>query len=325
MREALWVIIALLALGVRPALAGSLAVVSFGDAGGELAGDVRAAVARLDGVSVLPAKATRDEIGSAAEAGLVCGATSDECLVRLALFAHVDQLVSVAATRSERGLDLELLLVDAALARRTATATASIPDGERRPAAVEDAVLALLVPDRVLGALRVTSTPSGAAIFVDGIESGLTGTSRALRLKKGRHDVEVRMARHRTVAASVDVLPGAETSLHAPLKEDLPPQRTVAEPPAALTPGVVATWAGGVLFVAGGGTAIVIDFVLATSGAGNAESRSNMLTVERVAGVVAAVGALVGIGGVVLLTLEGAGNEPQGRSSAPASAAPVTR
>jgi hypothetical protein len=308
MREALWWMTWMALACAAPARAYTLAVVPFGDADAALIDAVRTEAGALTGATVVSRDQTHADVRSAAEAGLLCGAEDDDCLVRLALFTHADTLVSVSATADGNALAVRMVAVDAEHGTRVGAASVRLAPPRRR-AVIANAVEEVLTPERVLGSVVVETSPPDATIWVDGEARG-TGPKLALRLRKGSHELPAERAGHRAAQASVDVDAGDHLVVPLELPRDanatahvVPVHEEPAEPPAEsprVMVGVVSMIVGGVLFASGVGTALVLDTVLTGSSTGDARTRDTMLRTERVAAVVAAVGVPVVVMGAVL-------------------------
>ncbi|MBI1946492.1 MAG: PEGA domain-containing protein [Deltaproteobacteria bacterium] len=304
MREALrWV--TLVVLAAAPAHARSLALVPFGEAAQEIEPEVRAALGEVGGVRLAAAAHSAADVEAARQIGLTCGPQSDECLVKLALFLRVDQLVSLAGTRTAEGVALELVLVDAALGRR-AGAVALTLSAEDRSAQLDDAALLLLVPDQAFGVVALEVAPVDAAVIVDG-EPAAAGAQ--LRLRAGRHILEVSRSGFRPERRTVVVRPATTTALSVSLTPTVvvdpdPPVPAPEQPSPWLIGGITVAAAGAAALVAGGATAFAIDGALGTP-QGNAEEREQLQGWGRAAAVAAVTGVVVlGVGGAMLLVAE---------------------
>jgi hypothetical protein len=74
--------------------------------------------------------------------------------------------------------------------------------------------------------LAVESDPPGARILVDGVEKGTTPSK--LQLPPGKHQVRIRLKRHKDYQAEVDLARTGEHSLNARLKPSQPAPRRIA-------------------------------------------------------------------------------------------------
>ncbi|OGQ23756.1 MAG: hypothetical protein A2138_26395 [Deltaproteobacteria bacterium RBG_16_71_12] len=295
------------ALAAAPAQARSIALVPFGEAAQEVEQSARDALGKVAGVRLSAAAHTTADVEAARQVGLACGPQSDECLVKLALFLRVDQLVALAATRTAEGLALELTLVDAALGRRAGDVALTL-GAEDRAAQLDDAALLLLVPDQAFGVVTLELAPADAGVSVD--DAPPINTAQ-LRLRAGRHTVEVSRAgfepERRTLAvrpATTTTLAVSLTPIHVIAVEPPQPVPAPAGPSPVFIGGVTVAGAGALALVAGGATAIVIDGVLGTP-QGTAEERERLLGWERAAAVTAVGGAVaLAVGGAMLLVGE---------------------
>lgn len=299
MREALWW---LMVLGLASASARAdkpaptLALVPFGEAAQEVEAPVRQALARASEARLSPGPATAADVEAARQVGLSCGPDSDECLVKLALFLRVDQLVSLAATRTPEGIVAELILIDAALGRRAGSARTTLASGAP-DARLEDAALLLLAPDASFGTLALSLTPASASVRVDGEPRD----ERRLLLRAGVHEVAVEAPGHHERTLKVEVRPGTVTQQElrlVPLATPEPP----ATPAAAMdVPAMVLLGVGGGVLLAGATTALALDSMLRNEGSiRGAEARENALAVERVAAVAGGAGLLAAAAGALL-------------------------
>lgn len=301
MREALrWLIV--IGLAAAPAQARSIALVSFGEAAQEVEQPVRGALGNIGGVRLSTAAHTAADVEAARQIGLACGPQSDECLVKLALFLRVDQLVSLAATRTAEGLSLELILVDAELGRRAGEVAFTL-GAEGRAAQLDDAALLLLVPDQAFGVVVLDVVPADARVSVD---DAAPVTAAQLRLRAGEHTIEVSQHGYHSERQTLTVRPASTTAISIALtrKRTAPP--TLEPPaPALFWPGVVVASIGGGAVLVGTAAALVLDDQLRTPGViVGAQQREDTLAIERIAAGVAAVGALLATTGGVMLMLE---------------------
>jgi serine/threonine-protein kinase len=72
----------------------------------------------------------------------------------------------------------------------------------------------------------VESDPPGARILVDGVEKGTTPSK--LQLPPGKHQVRIRLKRHKDYQADVDLARAGEHSINASLKPLQPASRRIA-------------------------------------------------------------------------------------------------
>lgn len=84
-------------------------------------------------------------------------------------------------------------------------------------------VNAILQPTVTTGTLSVSSSPSGAAVYVDGSYRGVTSTSVG-NLVPGSHSVQLILAGYQDWAGSVSITAGATTYLNPTLTVDQQPQ-----------------------------------------------------------------------------------------------------
>ncbi len=75
--------------------------------------------------------------------------------------------------------------------------------------------------------LAVESDPPGARILVDGVEKGTTPSK--LQLPPGKHQVRIRLKRHKDYQAEVDLARAGEHSINASLKPLQPAPRRIAQ------------------------------------------------------------------------------------------------
>ncbi len=89
--------------------------------------------------------------------------------------------------------------------------------------------------DRLTTRLEVTSEPSGAAVELDGVESGRTPLVLP-EVSGGRHEVRVLLSGHQPYAWDVVLVPGESNTLHAPLVPTASARasmQVVSDPPGA--------------------------------------------------------------------------------------------
>lgn len=294
------------------ARAGPLAVIAFGEAAEQIEPEVRSALSSVDGVTLQPRAATLDEMKAAAGSGLVCGPESDECVVKFAVVAGLERVITVTAAPAPDGLHVQLAHIDAGLARRTGAVELVLPGGNTTQA-LEDAALMLLAPEKHFGALVVVVHPSGARVFVNGVERAVAAPRASLLVRAGSQRVEARLPGHEPAGADVDIAVGAQMTVEfalRPLDATAPvgarggPAPAPAEAAPAIGVPLMVLGGGAIVATAGLGTAITIDGLLVATDIGDADARDLMLLVERVAAGVAVAGGVAVATGVILFASE---------------------
>lgn len=286
-------------LAAAPAHAADVALIVFGEAAGDLEPAVRKTLGSLNGLRLAPAGVTATDLEAARLGGLACGPESDQCLVKLALYLRVEQLVTLSAARTAEGIAMDLILIDAGLGKRT-SAVSTVVTAQRREAKIEDAVLLLAAPDTHFAVIELNVIPTASRVLVDG-EPQEAGR---LRLRVGQHVISVSHPGHVEQDVSLIIRPATTTGLSFTLRP-LPASvdgETAARP--LLVPGVVVAAVGGAAAVLGGATALILDASLLTEGAiSGADARGGALAAERVAAGIAAVGVLAAATGAVLCVI----------------------
>jgi hypothetical protein len=294
---------ALLAAPAAIAQKRRVALISYGAAAAELEPALRSALRTLSTVALADRESTRADVAAAAELGAVCGATSRECLVKLAVLLAVETLVVSSAEHGADGSALELLAIDPALGREGGRERALIPRGAGRGESVRDIVQLLLEPHLHYGSLVVASELPGTSLAVDGQRRAETPYPRAvLRLRAGKHHVEVARAGYASFTAEAKVTAGTEATVAAQLVP------TPAEP--LVTASVVVATTGLATAAIAGAVAGAIDLGL-QGGLGTAEEKAGYHDAGVVAYVVAGAGAAVAVaGGIVALVAHDAEKTP---------------
>lgn len=286
-------------LVAAPARAADAALIVFGEAASELEPTVRKALGGVNRLRLTPAGVTATDLAAARGAGLACGPESDECLVKLALYLRVEQLVALSAARTPEGITMDLTLIDAGLGKRT-SAVSTIVTAQRREAKIEDAVLLLAAPDTYFAVVELNVIPADSRVLVDG-EPQEAGR---LRLRVGQHVIAVSHPGHVEQEVSLMIRPATTTGLSFTLRPLSAPAGGETAPRPLFVPGVVVAAVGGAAAVLGGATALILDASLLTEGAiSGAEAREGALATERVAAGIAAVGVVAAAAGAVLCVI----------------------
>jgi hypothetical protein len=286
-----WLIVGSMLLAPR-AGARSVAVLPLGEPAAEILAPVRQTVGGVTGIELTAMESMAIDIDAARRVGLACGPDSDECLVKLALFLHVDQLVVLVANRTPQGLALEAALIDAATGRRSGQVETLLGAADR-VRRIEDAMLLLLAPDQHFGMLEIRASPADARVTIDGFDSEIG----AQRYRAGPHDIVVVRKGYIPHKATVVVQPAATAVIDVVLEPVV-----IAPPPAVVSPGGIVAGVGTALFILATGTALSVEALLRTPDAiPGAQARADALQAERIAAGAAVVGA-VGVGvGLALL------------------------
>jgi tetratricopeptide (TPR) repeat protein len=159
----------------------------------------------------------------------------------------------------------------------------------------------------------VTSAPAGAAIKVDGQDTGQV-TPATVEIVRGEHIVELTLAGHNPSSKSIETRIGGRYELAFTL-EPLPPPPPVAQvddtqPPRDTSPPTAAMWATGVIGAAGMVTGSVLGFMALSERSDfddnpTAESADRGERLALFADVAFGVGAMALITGAVLYLTAG--------------------
>lgn len=121
-------------------------------------------------------------------------------------------------------LDLDALVPEAATSARL----------DVLPAPLEPSAPAARAPQAATGALRVTSSPSGAAVSVDGRRTGATPLSLG-GLRPGRYSVSVALDGYETMVREVDLQAGGQVETAIALRPRSDSPQSPSAPSAATT------------------------------------------------------------------------------------------
>ncbi len=228
-----------------------------------------------------------------------CG-TDDACLVRTMASIAVGAIVFVEA---DAVVAIERLRLRSR--RQAAPTTASLPT------ALDDAIH----PER-FGMLAIEGAPVGATVLVDGVR--WTGGEVAA----GQRTLVVEADGHLSRTLTVTVPPGGTTSVVVPLSPITRPPLSMTTPSTTTSPtretpplGVALTGVGAGVAAMGLAVGLLGEFQAAgvVAALRNGEARDDLglwEAVELGGFAVAAIGAVVGAGGIVLLTAGSEGPPP---------------
>ena len=184
---------------------------------------------------------------------LDCQATTPACWAAVARTVQVQTLFVAEVEAQGDGYRMRLQRIDGITGKVTATFQATLTGGpEALVRALHDQAADFFATLRG-GVVRVVSEPSASEVLVDGAPRGTTPL--VLRLRPGRHRIEVRQGRSQPFAEEVEVVAGGSVEVSARLAE-LP----VAVP--ATQPRVAGAW--GRLRPVTVGTMVAAGVVLAT-------------------------------------------------------------
>jgi hypothetical protein len=180
---------------------------------------LRQRAAATSGIKVLPAK---DLIEIKMVFG--CDENAPSCMAQAGKSLNADKLLygTLRKGKGREGISVALKLLDVQLAAVERQVNDEVPRRSLAPGAVQQMAaryFAQLVPVAAKPVLTVTSSPAGATVEIDGQAAGTTPVT--LRdLTPGSHEVRVTMAGRRPFLRTIELRPGGNFEVAAPLEVD---------------------------------------------------------------------------------------------------------
>jgi hypothetical protein len=207
---------------------------------GALTDALRQRAAATAGVRVLPAK---DLIEIKMVFG--CDENAPSCMAQAGRSLSADKLLygTLRKGKGRDGISVALKLLDVKLGAIERQVNDEVPRRSLAPGAVQQMAaryFAQLVPVTAKPVLTVTSTPVGATVEVDGQPAGTTPVTLR-ELAPGSHELKVTMAGRKPFARTIELRPGGNFEVAAPLEAEAvattgTPAPTPTPPPPGLVP-----------------------------------------------------------------------------------------
>jgi hypothetical protein len=177
------------------------------DAKASLEGVLRGEIERLRGVKLQDAATTASKMTSALTNGPACEPGATACLVRIGSTCNVSKVVSGTVSAGTDTYKLVLKVVDVPAGTEERRVEEALPgQRDRLVPAMRRAIVQLLAPSQLVGAVDVRVTRPGVTVLVDGVERGQSPLLAPVTgLAPGQHAVELRAPGLRGLELFVDV------------------------------------------------------------------------------------------------------------------------